>query len=453
MLFRSKLQSRRLYSQYRQQRIQEKIAQTGIFSFMDLQYIPKDTLPTCDTLNVVLQATLGKPLEAEFGLNVVVKSTDQAGPGATFSLTKYNVFGGGESWNVTLKGSYEWQIGNSKGGGGKSMNSWDMGISSSLTFPRVLFPSFSGHEYDFPATTTFKLYGEQLNRARYYRQLAFGGNATYDFQPTKVSKYSFTPFKLTFNVLQRQTEEFKEIAETNPALYISLENQFIPAIDFTYTYDNSSLKKIKNPSWWQSSITSAGNIVSCVYAAFGQPFDKKNKGVLGTPFAQFMKFTTDYHYLWNLGSKNAIAMRVAGGLLWSYGNKDVAPYTEQFYIGGANSIRAFAVRGLGPGATKPHTGKYGYLDQTGNIRLEANIEYRFPIIGDIYGAVFLDAGNIWLMRYDPVKPEGQFKLKNLPKQIALGTGIGIRYDLDILVFRLDWGIPLHDPWEIGRAHV
>ena len=445
-----KLQSRRLYSQYRQQRIQEKIAQTGIFSFMDLQYTLKDTLPSCDTLNVVLQATLGKPLEAEFGLNVVVKSTDQAGPGATFSLTKYNVFGGGESWNVTLKGSYEWQIGNSKGGGGKSMNSWDMGISSSLTFPRVLFPTFGGHEYDFPATTTFKLYGEQLNRAKYYRQLAFGGNATYDFQPTKVSKYSFTPFKLTFNVLQRQTEEFKEIAETNPALYISLENQFIPAIDFTYTYDNSSLKKTKNPIWWQSSITSAGNIFSCVYAAFGQPFDKKNKGVLGTPFAQFMKFTTDYHYLWNLGSKNALAMRVAGGLLWAYGNKDVAPYTEQFYIGGANSIRAFAVRGLGPGGTKPHTGKYGYLDQTGNIRLEANIEYRFPIIGDIYGAVFLDAGNIWLMRFDAAKPEGQFKLKNLPKQIALGTGIGVRYDLDILVFRLDWGIPLHDPWDTGK---
>ena len=242
----------------------------------------------------------------------------------------------------------------------------------------------------------------------------------------------------------------KEIAKTNPALYISLENQFIPAIDFTYTYDNSALKKTKNPVWWQSSISSAGNIFSCFYAAFGQPFDKKNKGVLGTPFAQFMKFTTDYHYLWNFSSKNAIAMRGAGGLLWAYGNKDVAPYTEQFYIGGANSIRAFAVRGLGPGGTKPHTGKYGYLDQTGNIRLEANIEYRFPIFGDIYGAVFLDAGNIWLMRYDAAKPEGQFKLKNLPKQIALGTGIGVRYDLDILVFRLDWGIPLHDPWETGK---
>ena len=445
-----KLQSRRLYSQYRQEKIQEKIAQTGIFSFMDLQYVPRDTTATCDTLDVTLQATMAKPLEAEFGVNVKVKSTDQAGPGASFSVTKFNVFGGGETWNVVLDGSYEWQIGPSKGGGGSSMNSWSMGASTSLTFPRVIFPTFGRREHNFPATTTFKLYAEQLNRAKYYRLLAFGGNATYEFQTTKVSKFSYTPFKLTFNVLQRETEEFKEIAETNPALYISLENQFIPAMDFTYTYDNSSVKGVKNPIWWQSSITSAGNIVSCFYAMFGQPFDKMNKGLLNTPFAQFLKISSDYRYLWKLDSKNAIAMRVAGGVLWSYGNKKIAPYTEQFYIGGANSIRAFAVRGLGPGGTKPHTGKYGYLDQTGNIRMEANIEYRFPIWGDIHGAVFLDAGNIWLMRYDPKKPEGQLKLKTLPKEIALGTGVGIRYDLDFLVFRLDWGIPLHDPWDTGK---
>ncbi len=445
-----KLQNRRLYSQYRQQRIQEKVAQAGIFSFMDLQYAPRDTSATCDTLDVTLQAALGKPLDAEFSMNALVKSTDQAGPGASFSLTKNNVFGGGESWNIVLKGSYEWYIGRSKGGSGSSLNSWEMGVSSSLTFPRVLFPSFGKREYDFPATTTFKIYAEQLNRAKYYRLLAFGGNATYDFQPSKKHKYSFTPFRLTFNVLQRQTEEFKEIAETNPALYISLENQFVPAMDFTYTFDNSSIKKVKNPVWWQTSLTSAGNIVSCFYAAFGQPFDKKGKGLLGTPFAQFLKFSTDYRYLWSIGGKSKIAMRVAGGVLWAYGNKDVAPYTEQFYIGGANSIRAFTVRGIGPGGTKPHTGKYGYLDQTGNIRLEANIEYRFPIIGDIHGAVFLDAGNVWLMRYDPNKPEGQLRLKTLPKQIALGTGVGLRYDLDFLVFRLDWGIPLHDPWDTGK---
>ena len=162
----------RLYSQYRQEQVQEKLSQLGIFSYLDLQYAPKDTTAVCDTLNVTMQATFAKPLDAELELNVVTKSNDQTGPGASFGVTRNNVFGGGESWNVKLKGSYEWQT----GGGEKSslMNSWEMGVSTSLTFPRVVFPHWGKREFDFPATTTFRLYIDQLNRARYYKLLSFG---------------------------------------------------------------------------------------------------------------------------------------------------------------------------------------------------------------------------------------------------------------------------------------
>ena len=212
----------RLYSQYRQEQVQEKLSQLGIFSYLDMQYAPRDTTAACDTLDVTMQATFAKPLDAELELNVVTKSNDQTGPGASFGVTRNNVFGGGESWNVKLKGSYEWQT----GGGEKSslMNSWEMGLSTSLTFPRVVFPHLGKREFDFPATTTFRLYINQLNRAKYYKLLSFGGNATYDFQPSRTSRHSITPFKLTFNVLQHQSEDFKEIAEANPALYVSLRN-------------------------------------------------------------------------------------------------------------------------------------------------------------------------------------------------------------------------------------
>ena len=419
------LQARRLYSQNRQQKIQEKLAQTGIFSYMNLQYTPKDTMPDCDTLNVVFQAALAKPLDAELEFNVMYQSTALAGPQASFSVTKYNVFGGGESWTTKLKGMYQWQTGSS-GAHERRMNSWEMGIETSLTFPRVFLPHFKDREYDYPATTTFKLYIDQLNRSKYYKLLAFGGNITYDFQHTDVYKFSVTPFKLTFNVLQRQSEEFKEIAEKNPALYVSLENQFIPAMSFMYTYDTSSLKRIKNPSWWQTTITPAGNLFSCAYAIFGKPFDEKNKSLLGTPFAQFLKVNSEYRYLWNLNRNNAIASRVAGGIIWSYGNKIIAPYSEQFYIGGANSIRAFNVRGIGPGGTHPQTGKYGYLDQVGDIRMEAHVEWRFRIYGDLWGATFLDAGNVWLVRTDTARPYGQLRWQTFAEQIALGNGWGVR---------------------------
>ncbi|KAA5433635.1 BamA/TamA family outer membrane protein, partial [Bacteroides cellulosilyticus] len=146
-----------------------------------------------------------------------------------------------------------------------------------------------------------------------------------------------------------------------------------------------------------------------------------------------------------------IASRIAGGVIWSYGNATTAPYTEQFYIGGANSIRAYSARSIGPGGYPPDKEKkYSYINHVGDIRMEANVEYRFRILGDLHGAIFLDAGNVWLMRKDKDRPDGQLTLKNFPKQVALGTGAGLRYDLDFLVFRFDWGVALHDPYDTGK---
>lgn len=444
-------QRMRLYSQYRQQRVQEKLAQLGIFRYMDLQYAPRDTTATCDTLDVRVQATFDKPLDAELELNVTTKSNDQTGPGASFSVTRNNVFGGGETWNVKVKGAYEWQTGGGGSNNSSLLNSWELGASTALTFQRVVFPRLGDREYDFPATTTFRLYADQLNRAKYYKLLSFGGNATYDFQPTRTSRHSLTPFRLTFNVLQHHTAEFDSVAEANKALLLSLQNQFIPAMEYTYTYDNSSLRGVTNPIWWQTTLTSAGNLTSCIYSIFREPFNKEGKNLLGAPFAQFLKMNSEFRYLWVIDRNNSIASRIAAGAIWTYGNSRVPPYSEQFYVGGANSIRAFAVRSIGPGGYHPAKSTFSYLDQIGDIRFEANVEFRFRIYKNLHGAVFLDAGNVWLMKYDPDRPDAQLRLKTFPKQIALGTGAGLRYDLDFLIFRLDCGVPLHDPYPTAKS--
>lgn len=438
-----------LYSLYRQTRVQERLSNVGIFRYLEMQYTPRDTALVSDTLDLNIRAALDKPYDAEFDFNVTMKSNNQAGPGAAFILTKNNVFGGGESWNVKLNASYEWQTGKGKS---SLMNSYELGVSSSLTFPRVVFPRMGNREYDFPATTTFRINADQMNRAKYYKLLAFGGNATYDFQPKPTTKHSITPFRLTFNVLRNPTEAFKELQVENPALYVSLRNQFIPAMEYTYTYDNASVKKVRNPIWWQNTIASAGNLTSAIYGIFGEPFRKKGKELLGVPFAQFLKLNSEFRYHYRINKNQMIASRIAGGVVWSYGNADTAPYTEQFYIGGANSVRAFTARSIGPGGYPPdEEQKYSFINHVGDIRFEANVEYRFRIISDLHGAVFLDAGNVWLMRKDEARPNGEFTLKNFPKQIALGTGVGLRYDLDFLVFRLDLGIALHDPYETGKT--
>lgn len=171
-----------LYSLYRQTRVQERLNNVGIFRYLEMQYTPRDTTFVCDTLDVNIHAALDKLYDAELDFNVKMKSNNQTGPGASFTVTKNNVFGGGEAWNVKLDGSYEWQTGKDRS---SLMNSYEVGLSTSLMFPRVVFPRFGDKEYDFPATTTFKLYIDQLNRAKYYKLLAFGGNATYDFQPKR----------------------------------------------------------------------------------------------------------------------------------------------------------------------------------------------------------------------------------------------------------------------------
>ncbi|MDY3789306.1 BamA/TamA family outer membrane protein [Bacteroides fluxus] len=438
-----------LYSLYRQTRVQERLANVGIFRYVEMQYTPRDTTFASDTLDLNIYAALDKPYDAELDFNVKMKSNNQMGPGASFTVTKNNVFGGGESWNVKLDGSYEWQTGKDRS---SLMNSYELGISTALTFPRVVFPRMGDREYDFPAATTFKLYANQLNRAKYYKLLAFGGNVTYDFQPKPTSKHSITPFRLTFNVLRDPTQAFNDLQAENPALYVSLRDQFIPAMEYTYTYDNASLPRKRNPIWWQTTVASAGNITSVIFRAFGEPFNKRRKELLGVPFAQFLKLNSELRYHYRIDKNQMIASRVAGGVIWSYGNMQAAPYTEQFYIGGANSVRAFSARSIGPGGYPPNKeDKFSFINHVGDIRMEANVEYRFRIISDLHGAVFLDAGNVWLMRKEENRPHGELTLKNFAKQIALGTGVGLRYDLDFLVFRLDLGIGLHDPYDTGKS--
>lgn len=455
---------KRLYNETRHNQMLERLSEVSIFKYIETQYIPKDsTLLSNDTLDIQIRSALELPMDAQFDFNLTSKSNDQLGPGAAFTLSRRNVFGGGERWDIKLKGSYEWQVGGNKGTKSSVMNSYEFGASTSLTFPKLFLPKVHKREFHFPASTTAQIYVNQLNRAKYYKMLSFGGKLSYDLAPKKTMRHTITPLRLTFNILRSTTADFDSIARINPALYISLQNQFIPAMEYTFTYDNSSVRRKNNNIWWQSTITSSGNITSLIYAAAGEKLNDKGKDLLGTSYAQFLKFNSDFRYTWNITKKQSIVTRVAGGIIWSYGNSLIAPYSEQFYVGGANSIRAFTVRSIGPGGFVPNrNSRYAFIDQTGDIKFEANLEYRFNLIGNLNGALFLDAGNVWLLRDDARLHEegdnvlqqrrdnGKFDISKLGKQIALGTGLGLRYDLGFLVLRFDWGIGLHMPYETSK---
>ena len=441
-----------LFSQDRQTFSQEAIARMGVFKYTEFRYALQDSAKGKDTLDIRMYATFDKPYNAELEFNITTKNTDQTGPGAVFKLTRSNFQRMGADLSLEARGSYEWQTNSSEGSSSK-LNSYELGASLSLDFPRLILPwKDSGlRRSRYPQHTSFKLDANLLNRARFFHMLSFGGEVSYDFRRSRTWKHTITPFKLTFNTLFSTTERFDSIAVANPTLALSLGNQFIPSMNYTVTYDNARLKH-RHQLWWETSLTSAGNVTSLIYAAFGKGLDEKNKELLNSPYAQFLKLTSEVRTLLQIRGKHQVAARLMGGVLWAYGNQTVAPYNEQFYIGGANSLRAFTIRSVGPGTFHPgKNSQYGYLDQNGDIKLEANVEYRFPIFGDIYGATFLDAGNIWLMRKDENRPGGELTLKNFAKSIALNTGAGIRYDLTFLVIRLDLGIALHMPYDTGKS--
>ncbi len=447
-----KLRRKQLYSQTNYQESAGVINSLGLFSMSDFKFTPRDTTAACDTLDMTLNCVFDKPYDGSIEANYMIKSNDRTGPGLVLNVTKRNAFRGGEKLNFSLKGSYEWQTGRRVSGGSSSaINSYEYGADISVEYPRIEAPFglYSRHRFYKPPSTLLSLSGNVLNRANYFKMLTVTAGLTYKFQTSPNSRHEFSPLLLDYNFLRNTTATFDSIMTANPAIYVSMRNQFVPKIKYTYTY--TSPTGSLNPILWETTVTEGGNLLSLFYVAAGKDFSKKGKGLFGNPFAQFVKLNTSLRKTWQTGQKSQLVGRVAAGILWAYGNSDRAPYNEQFYVGGANSIRAFTVRSIGPGKYVAPNTNYAYLDQTGDIKLELNLEYRFNLFGNLYGATFLDAGNIWLLKKDPNRPDSEFKPSTFFRQLATGTGVGLRYDMDFIVLRLDLGVAIHVPYDTGKS--
>ena len=436
-----------LYSLQKQMETQTALNRLDIFRYTDLQFAPKDTTYTCDTMNVRINASYDYPLYGAFEVGATVNDNNYAGPGLSLNLTRRNIFGGGEVLTSSFYGLHEWNTGRKTIENTGFINNYEVGFKSEIMFPRLVLPQIGRRAYDFSATTHLNMDFSLLNRAKYYSTLTVDGSLSYAFVPTIIRSHTFTPFRLVFNRLMKTTHSFDSIADLNPALYQSLENQFIPSIGYSYTLDNSPVREYRSKTWWRFSVSEAGNLVSGAYALFGSKSDGRDS-IFGNPYAQFIKVATELRYDYYIDRNQSVAMRVGGGIIYSYGNSKIAPYNERFFVGGANSIRAFTIRSIGPGRFRPNRkNAYSYIDQNGDLKLEANIEYRGRLVGDLDIAVFLDAGNVWLLREDKTRPGGTLRLKHLLNDIAVGTGIGFRYDMDMLLFRFDIGYALHYPYD------
>lgn len=423
----------------------DRLSNSGQYSSVQFAFTPQDTTALCDTLDMTVSCVLNKPYEAYVETNYSNKINGRTGPEIVVGFKKKNAFRGGEVIDLNLHGAYEWQT----NGQGSDYNSYEYGTDLSVSFPRMIVPFLKPYRYYNTPTTTVRASTNVVKRPGYFKMHTASGDWTYKWQPTDRKKHEFSPLTIKYQHLTYATHKFDSIMYANPYLYATMQDIFIPKMIYSFTY--TSPKKYRNPIYWNITASEAGNILSLGYMAAGKKWGDEGKEMFKNAYAQFFKVESDFTKTWATGLKSQLVGHINVGLVYSYGNMKATPYSEQFYVGGANSIRAFPVRSVGPGSYYTDEARLSYLDQTGDMKFLANLEYRFNLFGNLYGAAFIDAGNVWGLKDDGYRSGARFKLKNIAKEMALGTGVGVRYDLEFLILRLDWGVGLHMPYDTGKS--
>lgn len=444
-----------LYNQAYQQNTLTALAELNTFAYTNISYTPGILgADSVNHLNVHISSTIDKPYFTELEAVYKFKSNNQTGPGAAFTLNRKNILGGGELLSTVLRGSYEWETHRQAGQSRRNtwdINSYELSLSTMLTFPELLIPGLYRRYLYFPSSTRIALSGTVLNRSDFYRQAQFATDLTYRLEPRSHIRHTIKPLSVTYNHLLRETDRFKEAIGKNPGLALSFQNQFIPQASYLFSYELN--RPMSNHAFsLDAYVSEAGNVLSLFYKK-DPALEYQNNRFLKALFAQFVKGYLELRYSYQILPALQIATRGYAGAVYSYGNTQVAPYTEQFYTGGANSLRGFNVRSIGPGSYLPQTDDpLAFLYRTGDLRLELNAELRYKVIGQMELATFIDTGNIWLLKPSDLRPDGELNKKYFFQDLALNTGLGLRYDLNFLVVRLDLGLALHRPDRHGTKY-
>lgn len=420
-----------------------RLSTIGAYKFVNIQYKEIDSLLS-DSLgfleaNIFLSPLNKRAVRAE--IQAVSKSNNFAGPHLVLSYSNRNIFKGGETFSVSGNFGYEFQAGGGSGSSGK--NSIDIGVKTELIFPRVLFPikiNDDFFKYDIPKTK-MGIGVNYLSRSQLYTLLGATAQFGYIWQANRYMSHEIIPISINYTKLSHTTEEFQNILDENPFLKRSFDQKFISGLNYSFTYNGMVDTHRTNQFYINTTLDVAGNSIS----VFGKENEMGNKSFLGLEYAQYAKADIDLRYHFNFGKEQLIATRVFGGYGMPYGNSKVMPFIKQYYSGGPYSVRAFSTRSLGPGTYNDANDEGTYFDKTGNIRLEANVEYRFPIYSFLKGALFADAGNIWNSKPNEIFGGEDKFTSSFIKELGMGVGVGLRVDVQGFVVRFDFATPFHDP--------
>ncbi|PIQ21637.1 MAG: hypothetical protein COW65_07925, partial [Cytophagales bacterium CG18_big_fil_WC_8_21_14_2_50_42_9] len=329
------------------------------------------------------------------------------------------------------------------------LNSLTFGAQAQLDVPRFMTPfnNFRNLRTEFVPRTRFTLGFSFMDRTNYFQMLGYNATYGYVWKPKPRITHEITPVNIQYSQLSSVSPAFQEKLDNSLYLRQTFQNQFIFGSIYNFTYNTQNQQKHHTDFYFNGNLDLSGNLLN-LFTSKIQKQEVSPNTVIKQAYSQYSRLTLEGRYYQNLTKGTRLATRMIIGAGIPYSNSSALPYIKQYFIGGSNSIRAFRPRELGPGTyVDTTTTGSGYFDQTGDIKFEANAEFRFDIIPYIKGAVFVDAGNIWLARQNADRPQGEFIFSKALSQLAIGTGAGLRVDAEFFVLRFDVGIPLRDPYQ------
>jgi outer membrane protein assembly factor BamA len=406
------------------------------YTNIQFREVPDTTLLDCD-----IQLNTSKPSTIAFQ----PEGTNTAGDlGAAMSITyqNRNIFRGSELFSAELRGAYE-AITGLEGYNDENFVEWS--AETRLQFPRFIAPFVSKEmRRRSTASSELSLSWDMQNRPEFHRRV-FSAAWRYRWSsPDRHINYRLDVPEINYVYMPWISETFKHdyldsVSNRNAILRYNYEDLFIMKVGFGLTYTNGT-------DAMRFNIETAGNLLNSLSG--GLRFSRNSSGqhtLFGIAYAQYAKFDFDYTHLITFDEHNSLALHTDFGIAYPYGNSTVLPFEKRYFSGGANSVRGWSVRELGPGSYKGKNGRIDFINQTGDMKFDLNAEYRTYLFWKFNGAAFIDAGNIWTLRDYPDQPGGQFKWNKFYKQIAVAYGLGLRLNFGYFILRFDMGMKAINP--------
>jgi len=368
-------------------------------------------------------------------------SSGNLGGALSFNYQHRNLFHGAENFNIRIKQSIEALAQEERGV--KQIMGTD--VEANLVFGKFLSPFFNREKFvkKFAPKTTVTTAFNYQRRPDYTRTI-FTTQMMYSWQTSRFVSQLVSPFSLNAVKLTYIDPDFLAHLDTTTYLAYSYRDVFISSLNYSYIFSNAKLKKKSDHLFIRFNAETAGNLLYAGYKVTNRPVDSSGSyNIFGLQFAQYIKADIDIRFTNVLNEFGSITYRFFAGAGLPYQNSRALPFERQYYAGGANDIRAWHVRSLGPGSYVEKNS--GFYNRTSDMKLEANIEYRFKMFWVLEGALFLDMGNIWAITKEDDRTGALFKFNKFMNDIAVGTGLGARFDFDFFIFRVDLGIKMRDP--------